>query len=105
MNCPVWVAWLIDLLCAVISLILLMGKGSFLIAGYNTSSKEIKVTYNVKRLCRVVGGGFALITAILIISTIYEFDLPSYLQWIMPWGLFIIIASIIFLANTICKKK
>lgn len=42
MNCPVWVAWLMDLLCAVISLMLLIGKGSFLIAGYNTSTQEKK---------------------------------------------------------------
>lgn len=105
MNCPVWVAWLMDLLCAVISLILLMGKGSFLIAGYNNSTQEIKAKYNVKRLCRVVGGGFALITIILVICTIYEFDLPSYLQWIMPLGLFTVIASIAILANTVCKRN
>lgn len=66
-----------DLLCAVISLMLLIGKGSFLIAGYNTSTQEKKAMYNVKRLCRVVGGGFALITIMLVICTIYEFDLPS----------------------------
>lgn len=105
MNGPVWVAWLMDLLCAAISLILLMGKGSFLIAGYNTSTQEIKAKYNVKRLCRVVGVGFALITIMLGIHTSYEFDLPSYLRWIIPWGLLTVIASIAILTNTVCKRK
>ncbi|HOJ12539.1 MAG TPA: DUF3784 domain-containing protein [Clostridiales bacterium] len=105
MNCSVWVAWLMNLLCAVISLMFLMGKGSLLIAGYNTSTREIKATYNVKRLCRVVGGGFSVITIILVIYTIYEFDLPSYLQWMMPWGFFAVIAFIAILANSVCKKK
>ena len=40
-----------------------MGKGSFLIAGYNTSRNKEK--YNEKRLCRVVGGGLVVITLVM----------------------------------------
>ncbi|TCT15599.1 uncharacterized protein DUF3784 [Natranaerovirga pectinivora] len=100
-----WIGWLFVILFAVISIALLMGKGSFLIAGYNTASKKEKEKYNVRRLCRVVGGGFSIITIILAIFTYYEGEMPEYLQWVMPWGFLITIALILILSNTICKKK
>jgi len=34
---------------------LLMGKGNFLIAGYNTATAEEKAKYNDKLLCRIIG--------------------------------------------------
>ena len=43
------------LLFLVISLFLLNGKGSWLIAGYNTASQEERDKYNEKKLCRAVG--------------------------------------------------
>lgn len=49
--------WAVVILFAVLSIVLLMGKGSFLLAGYNTASKKEKSKYNEKRLCRVAGGG------------------------------------------------
>lgn len=39
----------------VLSIIFLCGKGSFLIAGFNTKSKAEKEKYNEKALCRFVG--------------------------------------------------
>lgn len=38
-----------------IAILLLMGKGSFLIAGYNTMSKDEKEKYDTKALCRFIG--------------------------------------------------
>ncbi|MCA5959355.1 DUF3784 domain-containing protein [Blautia sp. RD014234] len=54
-----WILWGLTALTGIIAVILLMGKGSFLIAGYNTSRNKEK--YNEKRLCRVVGGGLGVI--------------------------------------------
>ena len=53
-----WLSWVVVVILAVMSIVLLAGKGSFLIAGFNTASKEVKQKYDVKRLCRVVGGGY-----------------------------------------------
>lgn len=75
MNISIWVAWLLVVLLSVLSIILLMGKGSNLIAGYNTSSKEEKQRYNTKMLCRVMGVGLGIITTILGISAFYQFEL------------------------------
>ena len=103
MNISVWI-WIFLAFMFIISMVLLVGKGSFLIAGYNTSSKEEKEKYNEKKLCRVVGSGLGIITAIMTIFAFYEFELPSAISWIMPWGLFLTVAVMMILANTICKK-
>ena len=58
-----WILWGLTALTGIIAVILLMGKGSFLIAGYNTSRNKEK--YNEKRLCRVVGGGLGVITLVM----------------------------------------
>lgn len=39
----------------VLGIILYRGKGAFLIAGYNTSSREEKSKYDEKALCKAVG--------------------------------------------------
>ena len=39
----------------ILSIILLMGRGSFLIAGYNTMPKEEKEKYDTTALCKFVG--------------------------------------------------
>jgi hypothetical protein len=90
---------------AIISVILLTGRGSFLIAGFNTASKENKQKYNTKRLCRVWGSGTSLISVISGIATFYRFEMPANISWIIPWGLFGILAIEVVLANTICWKK
>ena len=50
-------------LMLVISIPLLMGKGSSMIAGYNTMPAEKKKKYNAKALCRVAGALVLFITA------------------------------------------
>ena len=43
------------LLFLVLGAVFSRGKGAFLIAGYNTSSKEEKAKYDEKALCRFMG--------------------------------------------------
>ncbi len=52
----------IDLLLLVLSIVLLCGRGSMLIAGYNTASAEEKRQYNTKKLCRSMGLTLLVIT-------------------------------------------
>ncbi|NJD03428.1 MAG: DUF3784 domain-containing protein [Ruminiclostridium sp.] len=105
MNEPIWIGWVVIVLLAVISIVLLLGKGSFLIAGFNAASDKEKSKYNVKRLCHIVGGGTSLITIMLVVSLLYNGKLPIYLKWIMPWGYLMAIVVMLVLTNTICKKK
>ena len=105
MNVPIWVAWIVVAVFSAISIILLIGKGSFLIAGYNMLSKEEKQRYNIRRLCRVMGGGTGVISVILGIASYYRFEMPVAISWIIPWGLLGTIAVMLILVNTICGRK
>lgn len=105
MNEPIWVAWIVVAVLAALSIIWLLGKGEFLIAGFNTTSKEKRQQYDVKRLCRVMGGGFSALTIIMGISTYYKFELPTTIDWLIPWGCLTTIAVMVLLANIVCRKK
>ncbi len=45
----------VTVLLVVLGLVFFRGKGAFLIAGYNTASKEEKAKYDEKALCRFMG--------------------------------------------------
>ncbi len=40
----------------IMGVVVLIGKGDNLIAGYNTASKEERAKYNIKRLRGLIGG-------------------------------------------------
>ncbi|BFN04741.1 DUF3784 domain-containing protein [Clostridium tetani] len=93
------IAWIVVGIFAILSITLLLGKGSFLIAGYNTSSKEEKEQYNEKKLCRAMGVmllSLTITTILLITNKI----MSSY------YGIFVVISSIVvtIYINTKCKK-
>lgn len=64
----------------IISLFLFAGKGSFLLAGYNTASKKEKEKYDEKALCKFMGKillPIGLATPLVSIGGIYKiFWLP-----------------------------
>ncbi len=105
MNIPMWLCWGVVGLLVIFSLILFAGKGSFLIAGYNTMNRKKKQKYNEKRLCRVVGAGMGILAIIIGVATFYRFKLPSSISWIIPWGIIGTIIIVTILASTICKRK
>ena len=105
MNIPMWLCWGVVGLLVIFSLILFAGKGSFLIAGYNTMNRKKKQKYNEKRLCRVVGAGMGILAIIIGVATFYRFELPPSISWIIPWGMLGIIVTVEVLASTICKRK
>ena len=100
---PDWVIWVVGIILAIFSIILLTGHGANLIAGYNTASKEEKDKYNAKKLSRVVGSGMTVITGLVFVMGIFENVLPASFATIF---LIIVIDIVIMLviANTVCKK-
>lgn len=86
----------IFLIIVVLAVIILIGRGDNLIAGYNTASRQEREKYNIKRL-RICIGVFLLVTAfltMLFISNIF----------IMAPILFPLVFIVLFLANTWAKK-
>lgn len=71
----------IALMFLVFGLVFMRGKGAFLIAGYNTSSKEAKAKYDEKALCGFMGKIMFSFAACLLITAISDLINNMILQW------------------------
>lgn len=101
---PDWILWVIIVLLAVISIILISGHGSGLIAGYNTASKKEKEKYDAKKLCRVTGIGMGIITLFVLFTEIFEDQLPAGFAYVLLFVIIIDVVVMMILCNTICRK-
>ena len=88
-----------------ISLVFLMGKGSFLIAGYNTASEKERRKYNEKKLCRTVGAYMALITVLVLGAELLGENIPDWYLALVMGGVFIGLIPTLLYANLGCKVK
>ncbi|MBR0026509.1 MAG: DUF3784 domain-containing protein [Clostridia bacterium] len=100
----VWGIWVAIAIFAVLSAILLSGRGSFLIAGFNTASEEKKQQYDAKKLSRAYGVGMTAITVVLIVAAVCRERLPESSSNI--WGGIILAVAVItiFCGNKFAKK-
>ena len=101
---PDWVIWVVGIILAIFSIILLTGHGANLIAGYNTASKEEKDKYNAKKLSRVVGSGMTVITGLVFVMGIFENVFPASFAAISLIIVMIDIVIMFVIANTVCRK-
>ena len=101
-----FVVWVIFILLFVLSAVLLTGRGSFLIAGYNTSSPEEKEKYNAQKLCRTAGVSMLLI--LFVTAGLFVIPLDSVYR--TPYFIFYLIFMIadigitVYFSNTRCYK-
>ncbi|EJO5347424.1 DUF3784 domain-containing protein [Clostridium botulinum] len=80
-------------LFVLLGIILSMGKGFFLIAGFNTMSKEEKEKYDVVSLCKFMGKVMFIIAfcvILFLLSDIYEIKAIFYV------GLILFFITVIF---------
>lgn len=103
-NGPDYIIWIVVVLFAILSIVLLTGRGGWLISGYNTASKEEKSKYDEKKLCRITGAGMAVITVMLLIMGLGEDVLPAAFAYVFLVVTIVDCVVMIVLANTICKK-
>ena len=96
---------IISLALIVAAIMLIMGKGDWLIAGYNTASEEERKTVNIKRL-RFVMALSMLLTALVIIVPVLMGKIEDRNTGInMAFGIIGICLITVILANTWCKRK
>lgn len=100
----VCILWGIIVFLAILSIILISGHGSGLIAGYNTASKKEKEKYDEKRLCRVTGIGMGIVTLLALFTGIFEDQLPAGFAYVLLVLIVIDVVIIMILSNTICKR-
>jgi preprotein translocase subunit SecG len=77
---------------SILGILFLRGKGSFLIAGYNTASKSEKEEIDEKRLCNYMGKlMFALAGCFLVIAASDIFDRA----WLLWTGLVLFLVAVV----------
>ena len=92
-----------SILFIVLAIILLMGKGDKLIAGYNTASEEERKKVDIKRLRIVMAVLMVITAAFCAILPLLGNNKTSQLAAV---GIFIAITIVgIIVANTWAKKK
>lgn len=85
-----------------LAVVFLMGKGDFLIAGYNTASEEEKKTVNIKRLRRLMAVIMVFTAVFCGILPTTGHDVPLQLA---ATGIYLVITlAFVILANTWAKK-
>lgn len=85
---------IIILLFVVLGIILSNGRGSFLIAGFNTKSKEEKEKYDTIALCKFMGKVMFALSASMVLWVISE---ALEITWLFTVGLVLFIAIMIFM--------
>ena len=90
---------LVAAILLIMGIVILMGKGDNLIAGYNTASKEERSKYNIKRLRRLIGG-------LLIVLAPSTFLLANDSMAGSFGGITLVVCLVaVILANTWAKEK
>jgi uncharacterized membrane protein len=77
--------WIVVIICGILSVVLLSGKGGFLIAGYNTARKEDKGKYNEKKLCYILGIGCSIITLVVAVNVYFGEAIPLFLKFFFSY--------------------
>ena len=86
----------------IMGIIILIGKGDNLIAGYNTASEEERSQYNVKRLRGLIGG-LLIVLAPMMLLLLGEESFAATGAFV---GLTLALSMVVvILANTWAKKK
>ena len=93
---------IVALVCAVMGILVLIGKGDNLIAGYNTASKEERERYDIKRLRGLIGG-LMIVLAPLLLLMIGKESMAAI--WSFCGIVLVLCIVVVILANTWAKKK
>lgn len=93
---------IIAALCAIMGIVVLMGKGDKLIAGYNTASEKEKEKYNIHRLRFVVG---VVLLAVAFLMPLLLLKVGNVFKGLFAGIVVILSIAAVILANTWAKKK
>ena len=87
---------------AIMGIIVLIGKGDNLIAGYNTASKAEREQYDIKRIRGLIGG-LLVVLAPMTVLMLKEETMTA--TWSFVALTFVLTIIVVVLANTWAKKK
>lgn len=104
-NGPSWIIWVVFVLFLIMTIAFLSGRGSALIAGFNTMSDAEKSQYNIKKMCRGMGVCFAIIDVVILVMLLGENVLPSWTVYVAVGVILVDVISVIIFGNFFCRKK
>ncbi|MBQ9576434.1 MAG: DUF3784 domain-containing protein [Muribaculaceae bacterium] len=89
----------------ILAAVIVIGKGDWLIAGYNTASEQEKQQVNIKRLRMVIAT--IIVLAMLAIDIPFLIDQEDNVTAIVLSAAIVVTISVtgVIVANTWCKKK
>lgn len=99
------ILWLVTILFAIFTALLLSGKGGFLIAGYNTADAKTKAKYDEKKLCLITGLGLGAITVMMALLAVFQENPPDILLTLFVVVILAACLGILIAGNTVCKRK
>lgn len=100
MSISFWLAFFLGFIPLFMSgIILCLGYGKDLIAGYNTMSEIQRDSYNEKKLMKITGSAL-IIMSVLLVALFYLLDLQIINGWILTVLLFIPIIICILIMNS-----
>ena len=86
----------------IMGIIILIGKGDNLIAGFNTASTEERSQYNIKRLRGLIGGLLVVLAPMLLLLLGKETIVATLLFVALT---FVMCIVVVILANSWAKKN
>ena len=92
---------ILAVLFLIMGIIILVGKGDNLIAGYNTASQKEREQYNVKRLRGLVGGLLIILAPMMLLLGKESFAATGSFVSLTV----VLCIVVVILANTWAKKK
>ncbi len=96
-----WITYLLAALFLLLALVIFLGKGDCLIAGYNTASEKERMKYDIKRL-RLIVSLILLLSAGFVLALLYI--PPALIGIVTPGFVFVTLIGVV-LANTWAKKR
>ena len=99
------ILWIGFAVFTLLSVLFFFGKGTSLIAGYNTATQEEQNKYDKKKMSIVMGSGMAILAVCQLLMAIFASKLPFYVFYIFQGVLLSDCIAIVALLNTVCKKK
>ncbi|MBP3440043.1 MAG: DUF3784 domain-containing protein [Tidjanibacter sp.] len=85
-------------ICVAAGVLLLLGRGDWLISGYNTASAEERAEYNIRRLRLVMGIGMLAVGALVLLDLFVAYE-AFLIVTILPVTILILV-----LGNTWAKN-
>lgn len=95
--------YIVSLLLVILAVVIVFGKGDFLISGYNTASEEKKATYNVQRLRLLVSSLLVVASTGITIAAVLDWSEAE--RDYLAAALAVIVVVYVVLSYTWARRK